>query len=168
MCDTGANQEAFPQPRHQEPGLGCAICRMLGIVCLGSGAVLNAAIGRYHGKGGDEQTLPRSILDMLAYNFIRAMMAQAAQLNACSPRELSFKHTVQIWLAWTHYRPGIDEDDKLGVLFVLIGEQRVADRPGRIEPRAIKTRPKLYPRMTQPRELASALVRKHGHPKKLK
>ena len=65
MADTPANQAVYPQPRHQEPGLGFPICRMLGIVCLGSGSVLHAAIGRYHGKGGDEQTLLRSILDTL-------------------------------------------------------------------------------------------------------
>src|SRR3990170_6245639 len=41
------------------------ICRMVGIVCLGSGVVLNAATGRYWGKGGDEQSLLRSILDTL-------------------------------------------------------------------------------------------------------
>ena len=38
---------------------------MMCIVCLGSGAVLNAATGRYRGKGGDEQSLLRSILDTL-------------------------------------------------------------------------------------------------------
>lgn len=32
----------------------------------GSGAVLNAAIGSYHGKGGDEQALLRTQLDTLA------------------------------------------------------------------------------------------------------
>ena len=34
-------------------------------MCLGSGAVLNAAIGQYRGKGGDEKTLLRSVLDTL-------------------------------------------------------------------------------------------------------
>ena len=38
---------------------------MVGIVCLVSGAVLNAATGRYRGKGGDERTLLRSMLDTL-------------------------------------------------------------------------------------------------------
>lgn len=65
MPDTPANQAAYPQPRSQKPGLGFPLCRMVGILCLGSGAVLNAAIGRYQGKGGDEQTLLRSILDTL-------------------------------------------------------------------------------------------------------
>jgi hypothetical protein len=315
MPDTPANQAAYPQPRSQKPGLGFPLCRMVGLVCLGSGALLNAAIGSYHGKGGDEQTLLRSILDtlqcgdlllgdafyatyfllctlrergidavfeqygarrrstdfrlgkrlgvrdhlivmtkpakpdwmsqadyeqapqslsvrelrtggkilvttllcpkhtdkaalkllyrsrwhveldlrnikttlgmaqlscrtpemarkeiwvyLLAYNLIRLMMAQAASLADRLPRQLSFKHTVQIWIAWTQHIHRID-DDKLHGLFVLIAQQRVGERPGRIEPRAIKQRPLVYPLLTKPRATARAHIRKHGHPKKVK
>ena len=317
MPDTLANQADYPQPRSQKPGLGFPLCRMVGIVCLGSGAVLQAAIGRYKGKGGDEQSLLRSILDtlepgdlllgdafyatyfllcalceqgidavfeqhgsrqrttdfrlgkrlgvrdhlivltkpdikpdwmsqadyeqapqsltvrelrtggkilvttltcpkltekaalkslyvsrwhieldlrnikttlgmeqlscqtpamvikeiwvyLLAYNLIRLMMAQAALLAHRLPRQLSFKHTVQIWIAWTHHANRIDDDDKLYGLFVLIAQQRVGDRPGRIEPRALKRRHKPYPLLTKPRAIMRKYVRKHGHPKKLK
>ena len=45
LPDTKANQAVYPQPRSQQPGLGFPLCRLVGIVCLGSGAVLNAAIG---------------------------------------------------------------------------------------------------------------------------
>lgn len=65
LPDTPANQAVYPQPRSQKPGLGFPLCRMVGLVCLGSGAVLNAAMGPCRGKGGDEQTLLRSILDTL-------------------------------------------------------------------------------------------------------
>ena len=65
MPDTASNQAAYPQSRSQKPGLGFPLCRLVGIVCLGSGAVLNAATGVYRGKGGDEQTLLRSLLDTL-------------------------------------------------------------------------------------------------------
>ena len=66
MPDTAANQAEYPQPRSQQPGLGFAILRTVGIVCLGSGALLDAGVGRYHGKGADEQTLLRPVLDALA------------------------------------------------------------------------------------------------------
>jgi hypothetical protein len=105
---------------------------------------------------------------LLAYNLIRLMMAQAAQLAECLPRQLSFKHSVQLWIAWDHHGPGAGNDATLRALFVLIAQQRVGDRPGRIEPRAIKRRPKPYPLLTKPREHARAYIRKHGHPKKLK
>ena len=312
-----ANQALYPQPRSQKPGLGFPLCWMVGIVCLGSGAVLNAATGQYRGKGGDEQSLLRSILDtlerggvlvgdayyatyfllgtlcergidavfeqygsrqrttdfrcgqrlgqrdhlivlekpaikpdwmsqadyeqapdtltvrelrtggkilvttllcpkntsksdlkslyrsrwhveldlrnikttlgmerlscqspdmaikeiwvyLLAYNLIRVMMAQAALLAHRLPRQLSFKHTVQIWIAWSQHDNVTNHDDKLSALFVLIAQQRVGERPGRIEPRAIKRRPKCYPLLTKPREIAREDVRKYGHPKKLK
>lgn len=317
MPDTPANQAAYPQPRSQKPGLGFPLCRMVGILCLGSGAVLNAAIGRYRGKGGDEQSLLRSMLDtlesgdillgdayyatyfllcslhsrgvdavfeqqgsrrrstdfrrgqrlgqrdhlislskpkikpdwmaqtdydhapdtltvrelhaggktlvttllcpkqipkaalkalyqsrwhveldlrnikttlgmemlscktpvmaekeiwvyLLAYNLIRLIMAQAALLADRLPRELSFKHSLQLWVAWSQQGIGIGHDEKLTVLFTLIAQQQVGNRQGRIEPRAVKRRPKPYPLLTRARHLARDDVRKNGHPKKLK
>lgn len=316
MPDTQANQGAYPQPRSQQPGLGFPLCRIVAILCLGSGALLNAAVGRYHGKGGDEQSLLRSLLDtleagdlllgdayyasyfllcsllqrgvvgvfeqygarkrstdfrrgqrlgqrdhlitlpkpkkkpewmtqadydqapdtltvrelhtggktlvttllcpratpksalkdlyrsrwhveldlrnikttlgmemlscktpvmaekeiwvyLLAYNLIRLVMAQAALLADRLPREISFKHTLQLWVAWNQQGIGI-EDDRLTILFTLIAQQRVGNRQGRIEPRAVKQRPKQYPLLTKSRDLAREDVRKNGHPKKVK
>ena len=105
---------------------------------------------------------------LLAYNLIRLMMAQAALLAGQQPRQLSFKHTVQLWIAWGHYANPDDHHGTLRSLFVLIAAQRVGDRPGRIEPRAVKRRPKPYPLLTVPREIARENVRLHGHPAKLK
>ena len=65
LPDTQANQEAYPQPSSQQPGLGFPQFRLVGIHCLGSGAILNAAMGPCKGKGSDEQSLLRSILDTL-------------------------------------------------------------------------------------------------------
>lgn len=65
MADTPENQVAFPQPASQKPGLGFPIIRLLGLFCLSSGAVLDAATSAYQGKGNDEQTLLRSLLDRL-------------------------------------------------------------------------------------------------------
>ena len=314
MPDTPANQSAYPQPRSQQPGLGFPLCRVVGLVCLGSGALLDVAIGRCRGKGSDEQSLLRSILGrlergdlllgdafyatyfllctlsergidavfeqhgarrrstdfrcgqrlgerdhlivltkpivkphwmsqadyeqappsltvrelrtggktlvttlrcpkhtdkaalrslyrsrwhveldlrnikttlgmerlscrtpamavkeiwvyLLAYNLIRLLMAQAALLAHRLPRQLSFKHTVQIWFAWTQHANGINDRDQCHGLFVLIAQQRVGERPGRIEPRAIKRRPKPYPILTQNRAIMREHVRVHGHPK---
>lgn len=316
MPDTQANQARYPQPRSQRPGLGFPLARLVGMICLGSGAVLDAAIGGYRGRGNDEQALLRSLLAglsagdlllgdayyasyfllcalreqgveavfeqqgarrrvtdfrrgerlgtrdhlielrkpkcrpdwmtpeqyeqappslivrelatggkilvttllcakqtskaalkalyrerwhveldlrhikttlgmevlscktpvmaqkeiwayLLAYNLIRLLMAQAAVLSARGPRTLSFKHTLQLWIAWDQHA-GYDRDDKLSGLFVLIAEQRVGDRPGRIEPRRIKRRPKPFPLLTQPRVIAREKVRRHGHPRKVK
>ena len=308
MPDTVANQTVYPQPRSQKPGLGFPQCRIVGLVCLGSGAVLNASIGACRGKGSDEQSMLRSILDtlnhgdlllgdafyatyfllcalrergidavfeqhgsrqrttdfrrgqhlgqrdhlivlpkpaikpdwmsqtdyeqapenltvrelrtggktlvttllcpkqtdkaalkalyrdrwhveldlrnikttlgmerlscqtpamatkeiwvyLLAYNLIRLMMAQAALLARQLPRQLSFKHSVQVWLAWAPYA---NYHHIHSELFALIAQQKVANRPGRIEPRAVKRRPKPFPMLTKLRTEARAIVIKHG------
>jgi hypothetical protein len=316
LPDTPENQAIYPQPSSQQPGLGFPLCRVVGIVCLASGALLDAAMGPCRGKGSDEQSLLRSILDvlesgeillgdafyatyfllcalrergidgvfeqqgsrrrstdfrrgkrlgprdhlielrkpkikpawmsqveydrapqalkvrelycggkilmttllcpkqttkaalkalyrdrwhveldlrnikttlgmemlscrtpamaqkeiwvyLLAYNLIRLLMAQSALLAEVLPRQLSFKHTLQIWIAWRQSGARSD-DDKLARLFILIAEQHVGNRPGRIEPRAMKRRPKPFPLLTKPRPIAREQVRKNGHPKKLK
>jgi len=316
MPDTIANQDAYPQSRGQKAGLGFPICRLVGIICLASGAILDASLGRVQGKGGDEQTLLRTMLDtlnrgdivlgdayyatyfllcelqrrgvdgvfeqsgvrrrstdfqrgqslgpedhlvelikpkkrpswmsqayyedapetltvrelktggkvlvttmncpqqapkaglkslykdrwhveldlrnlkttlgletlscktpgmavkelwvyLLAHNLIRMVMAQSALLADCLPRELSFKHSLQLCLALRQYGTDEPAEDALN-LFKLIARKRVGNRPGRIEPRALKRRPPLYPRLMQVRGAASAEVRKHGHPKRVK
>jgi Transposase DDE domain len=105
---------------------------------------------------------------LLAYNLIRLMMAQAALRTDTRPCQLSFKHTLQLWVAWEHHGQGIDRDEKHEGLLGLIAQQRVGNRPGRLEPRAIKRRPKLYPLLTKPRAIAREDIRKYGHPEKLK
>ena len=315
LADTAENQALYPQPSSQKAGLGFPICRVVALICLGSGGVLNAATGPCEGKGGDEQSLLRGMLDtletgdillgdafyptyfllcdlaqrgvdgvfeqhgarkrstdfttgaklgardhlivldkpkkkpdwmtweaynqapatlkvrefkaggkimvttfldpkrvpknqlkvlyrrrwhveldlrnikttlgmehlrcktpemaikelwvyLLAYNMIRLLMAQAALLADQVPRQLSFKHTVQIWLSWQQ-RGGTTHDGvTMHALLVLIAEPRVGLRSGRIEPRAVKRRPKPFPLLTKPRKEARAEVIEHGHPKK--
>ncbi len=104
----------------------------------------------------------------LAYNLIRLLMAQAALLADILPRQLSFKHTLQLWLAWSQQGVYSDHEINQGVLFVLIAQQEIGNRPGRIEPRAVKRRPKAFSLLTKPREKARAEVRQNGHPKKIK
>jgi hypothetical protein len=98
---------------------------------------------------------------LLAYNLIRLLMAQAAQDVKVHPRELSFKHTVQLWTEWTAH--GGTRRVSPAILFKLIGQRRAGNRPGRIEPRARKRRPKPYPWLKIPRAEAREHVRAYGH-----
>jgi len=104
---------------------------------------------------------------MLAYNLIRSLMAQAAEHAGVLPRQLSFKHTLQVWIAWSQrqFLCGTPEDT-VG-LFRLIAQIRVGNRPGRVEPRLIKRRPKPFPRLQTTREKAREYIRQYGHPKRL-
>ncbi len=317
LPDTNENQAEYPQPSSQQAGLGFPLCRLVALLCLGSGALLDAASGPCQGKGSDEQSLLRGMLDtlqagdillgdafyatyfllcelarrsvdgvfeqygarkrstdfrkgkslgardhlivlekptkkpdwmsqadydrasatltvrelgvqgkilvttflcpkdtpkavikvlyrrrwnveldlrsikttlgmerlscktpemalkelwvyLLAYNLIRLLMAQAALLADQIPRQFSFKHTVQLWLAWQQRAGGSHDGVAIAGLLVLIAQPRVGLRPGRMEPRAVKRRPKPFPLLTKPRALAREDVRQNGHPKKLK
>jgi len=70
LPDTPANQERYPQPGSQKPGLGFPIGRLVGITCLSSGAVLDATMGPVKGKGNDEQSLLRRLLNTFKTNDI--------------------------------------------------------------------------------------------------
>lgn len=315
LPDTAANQDVYPQQRGQAPGLGFPIARIVGVICLSSGVMLDAAIGAFKGKGASEHALLRQLLEsfepgdvvlgdryycsyfliamliangvdvvfqqhavrktdfrrgqklgvrdhvvawkkpkimpdwmnkaqyeefpdeltvrelkadkkvlvttllsdkeiprkslaelykqrwhveldlrnikttlgmeslscktpqmnekemwvyFLAYNLIRLIMAEAASHTGLLPRQLSFKHTLQIWEAWSLYQRGASGHQNTVTLFILISEQQVGNRPGRIEPRALKRRPNSYPLLMKPRDEARAGVLKNGHPKKLK
>lgn len=317
MPDTTKNQAVYPQQSCQKPGLGFPICRLVGVICLASGAVLNASIGPFKGKGSDEQSLLRNMLGtfntgdlilgdayygtyfllaslqakgvdavfeqmgarkrvadfktgkqlgaedhlvelkkpkkkpdwmeqsqydespetliirelkvkgkllittllsakdaskydlktlykkrwqievdfrnikttmgmetlscktpemnekeiwvyFLAYNLIRLLMAQSALLADILPRQLSFKHTLQCWLAWNQQRVFVDIGTSEELLFILIAQRRIGNRSGRIEPRAVKRRPKPFSLLTKPRKEAKAEIKKNGHPKKVK
>jgi hypothetical protein len=315
MPDTADNQVAWPQPGSQKQGLGFPICRLVGMICLGTGALLNAAIGPTRGKGNDEQTLLRTLLDtlergdliladafyptyfllcelqrrgvdgvfeqygarrrmsaerrikclgkkdhhlellrpkrppwmdretyertperlivrecrvkgkqivttmlsktqatrtelkllyrerwqvevdlrvikdilgmsvlscktpamvrkeiwvyLLAYNLIRMVMAKAAAATGRCPRTLSFKHALQLWLCYLRLQPE-QACELMPELLKLVAANKVAQRPGRVEPRAVKRRPKPFPLLTTPRETARASIRECGHPKKAK
>jgi Transposase DDE domain len=65
MPDTKANQAEYPQPRSQKPGLGFPIARILVIISLAVGTVLEAAVGPYQGKQTGELALLRQISGQL-------------------------------------------------------------------------------------------------------
>ena len=313
MPDTEANQARFPQPGGQAPGVGFPLARLVGVISLSNGAVLDAAMGPYQGKGTGEQGLFRGLkgafvegdimladsyycsyfliadlqgrgvdvlfeqhgarhtdfrrgeqlgardhlvqwsrparpewmsreeyhsypkqitvreanigkkvlvttllsprktakadlkalflqrwnveLDLrnikttlgmealsckspemcekelwvylLAYNLIRLLMAEAALQAGVLPRQLSFKHTLQIWIAWSQRQFLSSTKEDTATLFLLIAQIRVGERPGRVEPRAVKRRPKPYPHLNKPRWKARQDIKKHGHARKI-
>ena len=66
MPDTAENQAAYPQQPQQEPGLGFPIARLVGLISLASGALLDLVLAPYSGKGTGETTLFRQMWDSLS------------------------------------------------------------------------------------------------------
>ena len=98
-------------------------------------------------------------MHLLSYNLIRGLMARAAAEAGCVPRELSFAGAMQAARAFGERLLEADlvraSELRRGLL-VMIGCHRVGDRPGRVEPRARKRRPKHAALLTTPRDQARA------------
>jgi len=102
-------------------------------------------------------------IHLLAYNLIRGLMWQAAAQHGRPLHRLSFAGTVDRLNAFEPYLylyGGTDQAQHLYALLLRwIARDTLPDRPNRIEPRAVKRRPKGYDRLNRPRhEMRKALL----------
>jgi hypothetical protein len=97
---------------------------------------------------------------LLAYNLIRKVMAQAAQTYQVEPCSISFKATLQTVKAFalpllTCTKSNLPE--VIDELLLAVARHGVGNRPDRVEPRALKRRPKPYDLLNKPRDQARKL-----------
>src|SRR5436190_1093118 len=81
---------------------------------------------------------------ILAYNLIRKVGAQVAEQKKVSPRSISFKATKQAVLGGWQQATQLQGTDYVRLetmMLKILRKQKVGHRPGRCEPRAIKSRP---------------------------
>ncbi len=84
-------------------------------------------------------------MTVLTYNAVRCIMANAAKKTGRAPRTVSFKGALQAINTFSPrfvHTPVGREDEILSRLLDVIASHEVADRPGRVEPRAVKRRRK--------------------------
>ncbi len=99
---------------------------------------------------------------LLAYNLVRAVMAQAACLAHLLPRQLSFKATLQVLNAFEEnlrHSPRAQLRTSHAIVLGSIGQMVLPVRLNRVEPRAVKRRPKNYALLTKPRHLYQQRLR---------
>lgn len=104
-----------------------------------------------------QMVLKEIAVHLLAYNLVRAVIAQAAYLDDVLPRQLSFKAALQLLRAFEENLrifPGERLSIRHACLIAGIAQLKLPQRPGRVEPRAIKRRPKPHRLLTKPREIA--------------
>jgi putative transposase len=100
------------------------------------------------------------LLFLTAHNFLRWIMAEAAQSQNADLDRISFKGSLDAFLQWTqalaqlgHAKNKRSQRRLLWQrLLRTLAADRVADRPGRKEPRAVKKRSK-YPHLNKSRHL---------------
>ncbi len=91
---------------------------------------------------------------LLAYNLIRTVQLEASRQHSVDPLSLSFQATIQHLSSFTCLLAhGTDEQREYEYtqLIYLVSTEKLPFRPNRVEPRAVKRRPKAYPRLTKPR-----------------
>lgn len=96
---------------------------------------------------------------LLAYNLIRKALLEAAQQSGHSPRQLGFTAAMQkIAASWgtIHVMTVCDRETLIDTHLADLGGHEVGNRPNRIEPRAIKRRPKPHDLLNKPRAEARA------------
>lgn len=100
---------------------------------------------------------------LLGYNLIRTVMGEAAKPEGLGLRRLSFaaarRAAVLFQETLRHHQT---HRHRLGARFLMlqsIAYWRIPERPGRIEPRAVKRRPKPQPLLTVPRHIARERIR---------
>ncbi len=147
MPDTSANQGAFPRSNAQGIGLGFPLVRLVALISLATGL-----------RCKTPEIVRKEIrMHVLAYNLIRGVMTEAAEVHAKRPRQLSFKGALQTMTAFQDAlrwaTPG-HRVHLVGAMLKAISCHEVGDRFGRVEPRANKRRPKPQRYLTEPRSQA--------------
>lgn len=94
---------------------------------------------------------------LLSYNLIRKLILEAASISGVPPREISFTSALQeLGASWTTVLL-MDTNAQMLLIEVYLdnlSRYRVGHRPNRVEPRAVKRRPKSQMLLTKPREEA--------------
>jgi hypothetical protein len=108
-------------------------------------------------------------MGLIAYNCLRALMAEAATQHDLPPQRISFKgtmDTIRSFHPTILHASSAREIRRLHArLLQIIAEDALPIRLNRTEPRAIKRRPKPYPLLTKPRHIFRELPHK-GKPRR--
>lgn len=104
---------------------------------------------------------------LLAYNLIRQTLLQSAQISGHWPRQLSFTAAMQsIAASWLVV---VLSDDSVAATLIEatlanLPSHIVGHRPNRLEPRAVKRRPKPHALLTKPRDQARVALLNEKRP----
>ena len=95
------------------------------------------------------------LMHFIGYNLIRATMQKAASLHGVPIERISFKASVNLFVIFCFFlellSDFLDKGNLMNLLYSLVAQCKVPERPNRREPRTVKQRMKPYPLMTSER-----------------
>jgi hypothetical protein len=101
---------------------------------------------------------------IIAYNCVRTLMVESATKYHIPPQRISFKGTVDtirsFYPAMLRVVSTRARNRLRSRLLEILAADELPFRPGRIEPRAVKRRPKQYPMLTAPRHVFKEIPHK--------
>ena len=107
-------------------------------------------------KGKSPDTVRKEFyIGLIAYNLLRAIMAQTAKTYSTTPRKLSFTCALGTFLGFSErlYDASKAKFKRLYCeLLTAINRHKVGNRRGRHEPRAVKRKQKKFPSLSKPRK----------------
>lgn len=90
---------------------------------------------------------------LLAYNLIRATLWEAGIKHEVHPLKLSYKGAMQHVLNFIPILAIIEHRDTVyTVMLAIISQEKLLERPFRVEPRMVRAKKRSFPRLTRPRQ----------------
>lgn len=90
---------------------------------------------------------------LLAYNLMRATLWEAGIKHNVHPLRLSYKGAIQYVLSFVPALAFIkDRESIYGIMLTVISQEKLLERPFRVEPRMVRAKKRSFPRLTRPRQ----------------
>ena len=118
---------------------------------------IKTAMGMNHLSCKTPEMIRKEItMFMTAYNLVRTMMLEAAQVAGIQATRISFKSAAALTEEWMRIvlmrKPGISKNEFMRTFFEMLAENIVPMRPGRSEPRVVKRTEQRFPKMKKARK----------------
>jgi hypothetical protein len=90
---------------------------------------------------------------LLAYNLMRATLWEAGIKHQAHPLKLSYKGAMQHVLNFVPILAITEHRDTVyAVMLTIISQEKLLERPFRVEPRMVRAKKRSFPRLTRPRQ----------------
>jgi hypothetical protein len=139
MPDTPANALAFGKPANQKGHSSFPVARLVVLLCLATGVVLEAALGKYRGKGASELALFRGLQDPFERGDI--LLGDRLFCTYCDMARLHAQGVDMVFRLHAHRRADFRRGRRLGPHDHLVTWQKPSSCPDWLDAEAFAALP---------------------------